>query len=95
MTHYTVAWDKEVENTYLRAWLASRSQTRRVLTQVADWIDRELAQDPELKGQLLPDLSGRLIDVPLSKVDARMQATYVVSSADRIVRVIRLTFRIE
>jgi hypothetical protein len=93
MTRYTVAWSPDLEATYLEAWLASDTETRAILTDIANCLDQELADDPDLKGQKLPDLDGRLIDVVLPSTSAKITAVYKVLPNDRMVRVLRFIFR--
>ena len=92
MTRYTVVWDDDVERTFFDAWFASDSETRAVLTDVANWIDTHLAENPEFKGDYDPGLAARIIDVPLHTA-ANISATFKVLSDDMQVRVTRLTFR--
>ena len=47
MIRYTVVWDADVESKLLEAWLAGDSRSRSILTEIADWIDTQLATDPE------------------------------------------------
>ena len=61
-----------------------------MLTDIANWIDANLAVDPELKGQEQPE-SVRILVVPISA--ARVSVVYQVLPADRQVRVVRLVFR--
>lgn len=94
MTRYTVVWDDDVENAFFNSWLASDSATRVVLTDVANWIDTNLANDAELKGRYRTDISARVIDVPLHH-SAKIAVTFQVQADDMQVRVTRLTFRIK
>ena len=94
MTRYTVVWDPELENAFASAWIAGDSKMRSTLTAISDWLDAQLAEDPEVKGWPRPDLAARTVDVPLSISSARVEATYKVLPADRLVRVTRLVFRI-
>jgi hypothetical protein len=93
MTRYTVVWDMEVEASLTKAWIAGNSAMRSALTAIADWIDSFLSDDPDLKGQYLPELSARTIAVPLSISPARVEVTFQVFPDDRLVRVTRLVFR--
>jgi hypothetical protein len=92
LTRFTVPWDPEVEDIYITVWLAGDSETRRALTDIANWVDRGLAEDPDVQGQALPELTGRTIEIPIAESDANVRATYTVSRDDRVVRVIRLSF---
>jgi hypothetical protein len=51
ITRYTVVWDADLEAHFVDAWVGSDSQTRALLTDIANWIDANLAVDPELQGQ--------------------------------------------
>jgi len=93
MTRYTVVWDKDVETALANAWLLGDSQIRSTLTSIADWLDAQLAEDAEIKGQTFSEPSVRTIDVPLSIATARVEATYQVFADDRVVRLTRLVFR--
>jgi hypothetical protein len=93
MTRYTVVWDDEVYVPFLNAWLAGDTQTRRILTDVANWVDTHLAEDPNLKGEPRHEHSTRILAVPLSKTSAHVVVTYQVLMDDRLVRVLRLRFR--
>ena len=37
MTRYTVVWDKDFEADLIDTWAAADSETRALLTSVADW----------------------------------------------------------
>jgi hypothetical protein len=93
MTRYTVVWDADVEAALVNAWIAGDSTMRSTLTAIADWVDAYLAEDPDVKGQPLPQLSARMIAVPLSIAPARVEATFRVFPNDRLVRVTRLVVR--
>jgi hypothetical protein len=90
MTRYTVVWDADVEAALANAWIAGDSAMRSTLTAIADWIDAYLAEAPDIKGEPLPELSARMVSVPLSIAPARVEATF---PDDRLVRVTRLVFR--
>jgi hypothetical protein len=94
MIRFTVVWDPDVQLAFTNAWLASDSKTRRILTDIANWMDTYLAENADVKGRPLPQLSARTIDVPLSSSRARVSVTYQVSPDDRQVRVIQLVFRV-
>lgn len=93
MTRYTVVWSPELEATYLEAWLASDKETRAILTDIANCLDQELADDPDLKGQKLSDVDGRMIQVVLPSTSAKISVVYEVVPKDRLARVLRFTFR--
>ena len=93
MVRYTVVWDLSVEAPFIEFWVAGDSQTRLQLTEIANWVDANLSEDPDKKGRLRLDLGARIIAVPLSKSSARVSATYEVWPEDRLVRVVRLTLR--
>jgi hypothetical protein len=93
MTRYTVVWDTDVEASLANAWIAGNSAMRFALTAIADWIDTSLSEDPDLKGQPLPEISVRTMNVPLSISTARVEVTYQVFPDDRLVRVVRIVFR--
>ena len=54
MTRFTVVWNADLEAEFANTWLASDSQTRAVLTETANWIDKYLAEDADIKGQWRP-----------------------------------------
>lgn len=93
MNRYTVVWDSDVEGAFIRYWVAGNSATRIHLTSVANWIDDNLSTEPETKGRWHDDLGARIVAVPVPSSDARVSATYEVWADDRVVRVVRLTFR--
>lgn len=93
MARYTVVWDPDVETSFLNHWIAGDSQTRAQLTEVAHWIDSKLSENAADLGRARPDLGARIVAVPLSTSQARVAATFEVYPEDRIVRVVRLTFR--
>lgn len=93
MIRFTVIWDQGVEVPFIDAWVAGDSQMRATLTELANWLDKDLSIDPDQKGQLREDLGARIIAVELSTSPANVSVTYEVNHADRIVRIIRLTFR--
>ncbi len=95
MTRFTVVWDPDVEASFLSHWIAGDSQTRKYLTAVAHWIDSRLSENPADLGRPRSDLGARIIAVPLANSPARVAATFEIYSEDRIVRVVRLTFRKE
>jgi hypothetical protein len=47
MTRYTVVWDPDVEVPFIGYWVAGDSQTRATLTEIANWVDANLAEDPD------------------------------------------------
>ena len=51
------------------------SQTRAILTEIANWVDANLAEDPETKGSRVPIIGARIIAVPLSSRPARVSVT--------------------
>jgi hypothetical protein len=93
MTRYTVVWDPEVEAQFINAWIAGDSTIRAILTEIANWLDSQLAKDPESQGQLRSDLQARIIIVPLANSSGRVSATYQVLPDDRQVRIVRLVFK--
>jgi hypothetical protein len=93
MPRCSVVWDPEVETPFINYWVAGDSQARAILTEIANWVDANLAEDPGNQGQARPDLGARIVAVPLSGTPARASVTYEVWPEDRLVRVIRLTLR--
>jgi hypothetical protein len=91
MASYTGIWDKALEANYIDAWTKSNSETREILTQIANWVDDELRTDPEKKGHERSDISGRVIVIPISQ--ARVSVIYRVFPDDRLVYVTRFIFR--
>ena len=88
MTRFTVLWDAEVESRFIDLWLASDSHTRTILTDIANWVDDNLAVHPDKQGQERSDLSLRIVSVPVSS--ARVSVVYHVLHEDRQVRVVRI-----
>jgi hypothetical protein len=93
MTRFTVVWDRNVEIPFMKAWILGNSQTRAVLSAVANWLDANLAEDPDTKGEPRPEQSARQIDVPIPGSSSHVLATFQVLADDRQVRVVRLVFR--
>lgn len=93
MTRFTVVWDKELESTFANTWIAGDSNIRRALTEIADWIDSNLTDDPHTKGEPRADVAERVVSVPFSAPYARVDAIFQVLREDRIVRGTRLVFR--
>jgi hypothetical protein len=77
MTRYTVVWDEDVEDPFINAWVAGDSQMRSTLTEIANWVDANLAADPDRKGQPSSDKSARVIVVPLANSSARVSVAYL------------------
>jgi hypothetical protein len=93
MTRYTVVWDTEVESRFISAWIAGDAHTRAILTEIANWVDNNLCEDPDQKGEPRPDLVARILAVPISGTSARVSVTYQTLPDDRQVRVVRLVIR--
>jgi hypothetical protein len=93
MTRYTVVWDPDVEVPFVNAWIAGSTRTRSILSEVANWLDTNLAHDPDNKGEPRSEHPARQIAVPISSSSAHISATFRVLSDDRQVRVICLVFR--
>src|SRR6478752_1160259 len=90
MTRYTVIWDQVLLAHFTNAWTKSDSPTRDALTEIASWVDRTLAVDPESIGRATRDESVRVVYVPVSQ--ARVTVRFQVLPDDRQVRVVRMTF---
>jgi hypothetical protein len=93
MTRYTVVWDEEVEGAFIDASVAGDSRTPAILTEAANWVDANLAEDPDRKGRPVLEHSARVIAVSVSDAAARVSATYQYFPAERQVRVICLILR--
>ena len=92
MTRYTVLWDTVLEQHFVDAWVNSDSDTRSVLTDVANWIDLQLSVDPDVKGRedaRQADL--RIFAVP--NAAAQISIAYRVYPEDRKVLLVRLLFQ--
>lgn len=92
MNRYTVLWDTVLEQHFTDAWVRSDSDTRDILTEVANRIDSQLSIDPERKGRR--DAQGddlRILAVPTS--DAQTSVVFRVYPEDRQVLIVRLNFR--
>jgi hypothetical protein len=80
---YTVVWHNDALNDLAKIWLSGAD--RQATTTAADQIDRELAVDPEKKGQ--PFFGDRIFVVePLAVV-------YCVSPNDRLCEVVQVLSR--
>jgi hypothetical protein len=93
MIRFTVVGDPDVESPFINTWVAGDASTRAILTEIANWVDSNLAEDPDAKGQPRPDLDARILAVPVSSSRARISVTYQVLPDDRLVRIVRLVFR--
>jgi hypothetical protein len=93
MTKYTVVWAEEVEGPFIDSWVKGDSQMRAALTEIANWVDSNLSLDPELKGREAFDPGARVVVVPLASSAARVSVIFETVPNDRLVRVIRMTFR--
>jgi len=93
MTRYTVLWDSAVENQFIDAWCQGDRQVRAILTEAANWVDENLAESPNQKGQVRDDLSARVLAIPVSNSLARVSVTYQILEEDRQVRIIRFVFK--
>ena len=51
MKRYTVVWDPELQLDFTRYWSQSDSPLRAALTHASNWIDKNLAVDPETQGR--------------------------------------------
>ena len=92
MTRYTVLWDTVLERHFIEAWTKSDSETRRILTDVANWVDSQLAEDPDAKGRPdVYDTETRILVVP--SVTAQVSIVYRVLPANREVLVMRMLFK--
>jgi hypothetical protein len=92
MTRYRVEWDPAVDAHFINAWIAADSALRHQLTEIGNWIDRELAVDPDTKGEYQSDFEVRTLAVPTSSA-ARVSVAYRVFADDRVVRVVQLTLK--
>jgi hypothetical protein len=70
MMRCTVVWDPEAENALAETWIVGDSNLRSALAAIADWLDKNLSEDPDSKGQFLPERSARIIAVPVSVASA-------------------------
>ena len=93
MIRYTVVWDPELDDSFNNAWIDSDSQMRSALTAISNWLDAELAENPDKKGQPRSTDAARVIELPLSVSSVRVEAIYHVFPDDRLVRLNQLVFR--
>lgn len=93
MTRYTVVWDPGVELPFISYWTAGDSRMRASLTEIANWVDANLAEDPDTKGQPDPEPSIRVIAVPVLSSEARVSVAYQIFKDDLQVRIICLIIR--
>jgi hypothetical protein len=83
MARCTVVWDREVESAFIDAWVDGDSERRAILREIANWIDMNLADIPEEKGQPGLDLA-RVVAIPLSRSAARASVAFHVFPNDRL-----------
>lgn len=93
MTRFTVVWDIDVESKFINAWAAGDATTRAFLTEVANWVDSNLAAEPELRGTAWTEPNTYIAVVPTQFPTARVSVTYQISAEDRLVRIVRLLIR--
>jgi hypothetical protein len=93
MKRFTVVWDEDVEAGFINRWIAGDERMRAILSEIANWVDKNLAEDPECKGQVRNDLNARILAVPLVDSPLRASVSYEVWPDDLRVHVIRLTLR--
>jgi hypothetical protein len=79
MTRYTVNWMLGAQNHLAQLWI--EAPDRDVVTAAANRIDRELAEDPDIKGRPLRE-GLRSFDV------SPLRVLYLVKEMDRIVDVV-------
>lgn len=88
---YTILWDQWVETAFIDAWTKSDAQSRAVLTEIANTIDRTLSRRPEELGQLQPDGATRGVTVRVAATSVTVY--FEVFPEERQVLVYRMTFR--
>ncbi|MCC7473887.1 MAG: hypothetical protein IT425_00705 [Pirellulales bacterium] len=93
MKRYTVTWDKDVEESFIENWMTAAPEVRKHLTEMADWVDENLAVAPNKLGHLRLDQVSRIAVVPISSEVAWASVTYRVSEEDCVVRVVCLLYR--
>ena len=93
MTRFTVVWDVDVESQFINAWTTGNATTRTFLTDIANWVDANLADDPELLGYAWSEPNTYIATVPTQFASARVSVTYQVRAEDRQVRIVRLLIR--
>ena len=93
MTRYTVVWDQDVEVPFINAWIAGDVHTRAILTYLGNWLDANLTDDPQRKGEARSETDARQIDISIPGTLTHVSAVYQVLADDRQVRVVRLIFR--
>ena len=85
---------RRIESQFISGWLAGDSQMRTILTEIANWVDKNLADDPDQQGQPRSDLSARILAVPVSgHTGTRLCELYQDLPNDRQVHVVRLVIR--
>jgi hypothetical protein len=90
MIRYTVVWDPDVESQFISDWIDASSSVRAMLTEIANWMDTMLAEDPDRKGVVRDDLAARVLTVAAANSSARVAVTYRASPDDRLVRIVRM-----
>ena len=51
MNRYTVVWDPELESDFIGYWIQADTSLRAALTHASNWIDTNLAVNPETQGR--------------------------------------------
>ena len=94
MSRSTVVWDPPVEAAFTQSWIDGDASTRAALTEVVNWVDKNLVEGADSKGDYRADLDARILAVPLSSSFAEVSVAFQAPTEDRQVRVVRLVFRL-
>ena len=88
MNRYTVVWDPDLQVDFIRTWTAADSALRSALTRASDWVDQNLALDPERLGRPSPvDPTHRSLLIPKTG-DYSIVVHYQILAEDRQVEVL-------
>ena len=91
MNRFSVFWDEQIQTDYLDAWVKADSESRVVLTELANLVDESLSDSPALKGKPAPEEGVLLVTFVVGLAAATV--FYRVHAADRVVRIIRMVIR--
>jgi hypothetical protein len=91
MNRFTVIWDENIQTDFIDAWVKSDSETRTVLSDLANLIDESLSVSPDLKGKPAPEEGVLLVTFVIGLAAATV--FYRLHPEDRAVRIIRMVIR--
>ena len=90
MIRFTVVWEPDFYDEFIRSWIDADSSLRAALTRASDWIDSNLCSNPEVQGRPSEfDPTCRTIKVPNTEPFS-IVALYRVRHEDRQVDIVSL-----